>query len=322
VNELERFDWSVAIFAAREAPDTLIGVLNAVLAEVNGRRAAIDFLINGNEALAREMARQVVAKNTRGVTVRIWDISLRDKSYAWNEYVHRIWPPARSTLFLDGYVRVVEGSLVAMEGQLGESSQLLCVSAAPTQSRSADKWRAQLAATGGVVGGMHALPARTMERLRRDEIRLPLGIYRGDSLLAAIFSFDFDPTHGRWDPSRAGICWPAGFQIGVASAISVRDLRTHFSRAVRQGRGAFENKAYRHHLAIERRAPSTLPFDDKALVCGWVRQFPFAALRMAVTNPMRLLGLWEVYRQPDWTRLARDARTELVSAASPHVPPR
>jgi hypothetical protein len=300
----DRFDWAVAITSARESPATLASVIDAAIVALEGRRGIIDVLVNGNPFLSDVTIQFVRSKERAGLPdIRIWEIPVTDKSHAWNEYLYRVWPGARFTLFLDGYVRTIPGSLAHMEASLAASPELLCVSAPPTRSRSAEKWRANLARGGGVVGGMYALPARTIEELRNRAVRLPLGLYRGDSLLSAVFSFNFDPAGQPWNPSLCRMCWDAGFEIDFVPNLRIKDAVSQWRRLLRQARGDFENRAYRQHMAIEGKSPSTLPGTDKALVYGWLRAHPAQALRLVLSNPLRLIALHQIHRQPDWKKI-------------------
>src|SRR4051794_36225480 len=87
-------DWSLCVFTARESLATLCDCLRAACAAIADHDAAIDVLVNGNEALALGAATFASTLGERD-RVRVWRIELQDKAHAWNEYVHRIWRPGR-----------------------------------------------------------------------------------------------------------------------------------------------------------------------------------------------------------------------------------
>jgi hypothetical protein len=49
----------------------------------------------------------------RNGSLRIWSITVGDKAFAWNEYLHRIWPASAMTFFIDGYAEVRSDAFMA-----------------------------------------------------------------------------------------------------------------------------------------------------------------------------------------------------------------
>lgn len=174
-------NWSVAIFAARETAETLSRCIRAALAACSGHRPVIDVLVNGNRELAQAIADggwgKLAVPDGR---VRIWSIAAGDKAHVWNEYLRRIWPVGRTALFIDGYARMRADALAPLEERLER----------PGAWRGNDK--SQMLKTGGPYGNMHAISAQDMAMLRTSGFRLPVGFYRGDSLIGAVLAFGLE----------------------------------------------------------------------------------------------------------------------------------
>jgi len=287
-------DWSVAIIAAREDVVTVSSVIDAAVAAVGRRPAVMDLMINGNRDLSQSMASYIRSKaglDTASLTIRVWDLPLRDKAHAWNEYVHKIWPGSELAFFIDGNVTVMPDAFMLMEAGMKAAPGALAVNAMPSTQSSAH----------GFGGNLHALSGVAMAELRRRAIRMPLGIYRGDGLLGAILSFRFDPAQTRWDATSITVVHGTTWKFRVGPRSRIAELRIGFNRLKRQARGNYESRAFRDHLAVRRNSPQSLPETVRELVVTWVRNHPVEAAGLALRHPLSLAALRDVWRRQDWS---------------------
>ncbi len=255
---MDRPDRSVAIFTSRESPALLARTLDAVIAACAARRTTIDVLVDGNDATARALAEGPVVPPD-GITVRLWRLEWRDKACAWNRWVHELSPDAATAFFVDGYVRPAPDAFAALERALAADPHARAATGVPTVGPSAARQRRTLVADGGLHGNLYALRGEALARLKRAGFRLPLGLYRNDSLIGAVMAFAGDPARHDWDPRRIAVVADATWDNDVAPLFAVGRLRAYRMRRRRQAQGALENAAVRDHLAIRKRAPETLP---------------------------------------------------------------
>jgi hypothetical protein len=294
--------WSVAIFAARESAETLSQCIRAALGASKGRDAAIDVLINGN----RELALAIANRDWPGVAggdgqVRTWSIAAGDKAHAWNEYLHRIWQAGTTAFFIDGYAQVKPDALQALCERLAADEAALGATGVPTCGRSAPRLREQMLKTGGFHGNLHTIRAEAMASLRSSGFRLPLGLYRTDSLIGAVLMFGLDPANNKWDPRRVAVAPDASWHVDGMSDITWNNVRTQAKRVLRQAQGELENRAAREHLAVKRRAPAAMPRTARQLVNDWMEEHPRQARSLFFKRPLCLHAARKLKAERDWS---------------------
>lgn len=295
--------WALAIIAARETPATLANCIESAIAACAGRPTLIDVLVNGNAALAETMRQRAWTARVpnAAVEIRIWSIALGDKAHVWNEYVHKIWPEGRSAFFLDGYVEPERASFEALHARLDKDSGVLAATGVPSCGRSAAALRESMIKNGGLHGNMHVIRAEVMAELRRDQFRLPLGLYRTDSLIGAFLMYGLDPTKNRWDTNRVAVEPSATWQVREIANLTLKNLVGQFKRRLRQAQGDLENRATREHMSIQRRAPQDLARTTHELVLHWAAEKPAELRSMVLQRPARLYAMRKLRQPRDWT---------------------
>lgn len=300
---ISSLEWAVAIIAAREAPSTLVNCIRAAIRACGSRPAVIDVLVNGNPGLAdtvRQRAWDADLQNT-AVEIRIWSIALGDKAHAWNEYVHRIWPEGRHAFFLDGYAEPEPTSFEALCARFDENGDVLGATGVPSCGRSAQALREGFIKNGGLHGNMHAIRAEAMTKLRHDQCRLPLGLYRTDSLIGAFLMYRLDPANNKWDTKRIAVEPNATWRVADIARLDLKNLVDQFKRRLRQAQGDLENRATREHLAIKRLAPNTLAPTTHELVMHWADEKPHDLRAMLLRRPARLYAMRKLRQPRDWS---------------------
>lgn len=264
--------WSVAIIAARESIATLEEVVRAVIVASTGHAVRIDVLVNGNRDLADGLARRFELTPIAGggeLTLIVWAIKVGDKAQTWNTYVHRVYQGAEVTFFIDGYAHPRADALEELATALRDDGEALAATGVPTYGRSAGKQWKDMQRLGGIHGNLFAVTNRTMAEFRRRGFRLPMGLYRTDSLIGAAINFRFDPANNDWNPALIRVQPSATWYFEALKWWRFGDIKTHFKRVKRQAQGHLENLAVRDHLAQRRQAPESLPKTARELVLQW-----------------------------------------------------
>lgn len=293
--------WSVAIIACRETLPTLTRCVQAAQSAVGQRQALIDVLINGNKPLAHETAAAAAAWQTSNCRVRIWMIEQGDKAHAWNEYLHQIWIPGTIAFFLDAYAEAQPNSFPKLAAALSNTPDTLAATAVPTAGRSAAWLREKMLRKGGFHGNMHVLGAHTMTRLRASGFRLPLGLYRTDSLINSVMNFNFDPAQYKWDTKRVAVVGAASWDVQDIAKLTVANVIGQFKRKLRQSRGVLENLAVREHMAIQRRSPESLPPTAHELVSTWLHCHAAEARTLFIRSPLTYYASRQFKTPRDWS---------------------
>lgn len=327
--------WAVAIFAARESAATLADVVCAVLAACAGHSARIDVLVNGNPDLARELAQQFTQQPFNvgaEALVCIWFFELGDKAQTWNAYVHHLYRGAERTFFIDGYAKPASNALNELALALDKDDHALAATGVPSCGRSAASLLKTMRHSGGIHGNLFTLTRRTMDEIRQRRFRLPMGLYRTDSLIGAVINFGFNPASNDWDPSRIRVQPTATWQFKPLQWWRPGDLNTHLKRKRRQAQGDLENLAVRDHLACRRQAPEILPKTVSELVLQWWHGENKPKWYQILRHPEWLLASQRFRKVRDWSDAdlppimvyrnrgaQNDGNTELTSGFVPRI---
>jgi hypothetical protein len=308
--------WAVAIFAARESIETLTACVRSAHTACGSKVAAIDVLVNGNAPLAEQAARiRLKGFDARNVIVRVWSIPVGDKAHAWNEYIHHIWESGQVTYFIDGYAEVRSDALSLLDEGLRSAPDSLGATGVPTSGRSANALRGKLLAEGGIHGNLYAIRGDVISALRQRVFRMPLGLYRTDSLIGAVLMFRLNPVQYDWDTKRVYVHPKATWHVRSSSWWTPKDLISQYRRKLRQAQGVLENRAFRDHLAVKRFSPETLPRSIDELVSRWIADHPRQAKRVFLTQPLTAYAARKLRKPRDWSGSA--SKSTLLSTIVP-----
>jgi hypothetical protein len=294
---------SVAIIASREDVATLSNCIASVIRACKGNAVVIDVLVNGNPQLAHDTVQTRLVCPER-CHLRIWSIQQGDKAHAWNEYVHRIWPRQGDAIFLDGYVEVCADAFDALDTALASAPEALGATGVPTSGRSAAQLRAQMLREGGFHGNLNVLRADVIHRLRTSGFRLPLGLYRTDSLTGALLMFGLDPATHTWDKQRIAVVPGAAWNVRALGHLSYKNIISQWKRILRQAQGELENRAVREHLAVKRLPPNLLAPTSQELVNGWITAQAAQARQLFRKRPLCAYAAWRLRPVRDWSAAA------------------
>ena len=290
--------WAVAIFASREDLATLSECVAALITacRFSSKSAVIDLVINGNPALGRT-ASETLTSTYDDIQVNVHSIAFGDKANAWNEYVHAFWPGADTTFFVDGYVRVQPNAFGLLDAAIASGPTFLGATGVPSVGRSADSLRRQMIAGGGMHGNMHAISNTAMVTYRDNAVKLPVGLYRTDSLIGAIMMFRFDPGQFKWDTSVVKVQPDATWGLINQPRFGPALIKSYWKRKLRQSQGQLENLAVHEHFAIRRQTPQSLPPTARQLVLEWVARHPSKVRKLAVKNFLILHAMYKLKNQ-------------------------
>lgn len=311
-------EWAVAIFAARETPGMVRQAVAAVIAAAR-LPTVIDVLVNGNEALAEQLEEDLASAAPAGglVEIRLWLIRYGDKAHTWNQYVHTIWPDARCTFFIDGYVRVLPDALAKLDDGMTGATGALAASGVPSSGRTAARLRSDMLRDGGLHGNLYALAKAAMVHVRQASFKLPVGIYRTDSALGSALGFGFEPARHAWSPREfIHVEAHASWLTDEKQWWRYSDLSGQLKRKLRQAQGTLENLAVRQWLAIEQRLPEHLPSNVVELVLSWAAAHPADARQALRRNPLAYLALRKLREPRDWGGVAVMPRLCLACGGS------
>jgi len=259
--------WSAAVFGRNEAP-AIAGCLHA-LGRAGGGDLHVTVLLNGSTDGSAEIAG--AALQASGLRGRVYAIPLGCKANAFNQFVHRLRPPAETYFCVDAYVEVAPEALRRLAHRLEGSPEANAAAAVPTAGRSAARLRQQMLMHSGLHGSLFALRGGFVERIAALGLSLPAGFYRGDGLLGSFALHDLDAVKGGWRVERR------------------RDIGRQFNRRVQQARGRLQWAALRH--AIYPAGYGALPDDADRLTLDWIAAAPAERAPKPWRDPFAMLAL-------------------------------
>jgi hypothetical protein len=293
----------IAIFAARELPNTLFSTIAKALAAAPNN-TIIDVLVNGNPSLARLTAEHVKSIELQGNApcIRVWSLVVGDKAHAWNQHIHQIWNGCGPVFYIDGYVRLQPDAVHLLSKCMFQHPNTLAGTGVPSTGNDAPRLRAIMMRDGGFHGNFCCITKEALTEFKSRQIRLPLGLYRTDSTIGSILSFGLDPAKNSWDIRRHIAIEPrATWQTDPKLWWRLGDLKASLKRTLRQAQGQLENQAIRNHLAIRKLAPEDLPLSVSKLVLDWESCNPNEAALVLKGNPLARYALAKLRTPIDWS---------------------
>lgn len=297
-------NWSVAIFTSRENVAILSATINAALVACTcAEQVTVDVVVNGNRELAEQavlLANECPATGAK-LRLRIWYVALGDKSHAWNEYVHHIWPESDLAFFVDGYTQVFPDALSLIAAAMKSAPQAMAGTGVPTMGLSARSAASRMRREPGIYGNLYAVRGDVMKILRSKGFHLLLGMYRTDSLLNASICFGLNPARFQWDSSRVVVEWRASWSFRPLRFWRLADIRSYIKRIMRQAQGVIITEAVKQHLAVERRPPEMLPKTVTELVQQWLASRSRGADFLLRFHPLYRIALRRLLEPRDWS---------------------
>lgn len=297
------FHWAVAIFASRESADTLVRSVQAAVIACGTAHSNVDILVNGNTALAEQMHDLLGALGKVPVTcrIRLWSILFGDKAHAWNQFMHQISCESELTFFVDGYVQVRPDSFSSIAAGLKMNPNAIAATGVPTVGRTATALRQQMIEGGGLHGNLYAVRSSTMEMLKNRKVTLPLGLYRNDGLLGAMFNYNLNPAEYDWNPKRILVQPESSWDLQEQQKTLLKTAKGKFDRLLRQNQGILENLAVREHFSLNKLRPERLPLRNDMLINSWVARHAKHANFIFLRHPLTRYAFHRLQKPRDWT---------------------
>ena len=159
----------------------------------------VHVVVNGSRDRTAAIVREMAEGDGRIV---LHELSVGDKSNAWDHYVHELADPARHHAFVDGDVRPEPGAIARLAAGLRAHPGALAASALPVGGRTSGPWAERILVEAGLPGNLYMLRDATVRRMREEGFRLPIGLIGDDTLLRFMLLRDLD---GRGTPDKARI---------------------------------------------------------------------------------------------------------------------
>lgn len=224
--------FSVAVFAHNEEQN-IAATLRSILVAGEGESFEIVVLANGCRDNTVAVAQAHASQNTN---IHLVEIELADKSNAWNYYVHQVsarYPfcEAGIHVFVDGDVQLKSTSFKAFSTTLLNCPFTNAVGALPTSGRDREAWSQRMVANGTLAGGLYALSADFLQRIRQHKVFIPRGLIGEDWAVSLFAKSNLSPLNvATHSDSSIVFALDAGFSFRSLSLWRLRDYKTYMRR--------------------------------------------------------------------------------------------
>lgn len=261
---------NIAILSSRESLDVLVSTVQSAVKAVP-MNSIVDVVINGNNENAKYIVQALnVLDGYESIKIFIWFISKADKENAWNTHIHQIWRSNdQFAIYIDGYVKVDSVSIDAICNAMSKQGAL-GGTGLPSIGRSAKAQRDEMVKNGGFHGNFCGLTQRAMEIIRANGIRIPIGMYRVDSVMGAYLSFGLDNINNEWRPKEyIKIASDATWQVEKKHWYKIKDIVAAIKRKKRQAKGGIENLAIKYYLVNMGIPIQDIPVSIEQIISRW-----------------------------------------------------
>lgn len=273
---------AVCVFAHNEAPR--IGrCLQSLAAALQGRRATpVMVIANG---CTDDTAARAAAFSAPELDLRVVELTVGDKSNAWNHFAYELAPADTPALFLDGDVWIGVDTVRALVGRLTAEPDVHLVAAVPASGRNLETYRRQQAEQRSLWGNCYLAAAPFLEGIRQRRLKLPVGYIGDDGLLETMAKTDYLVTPWRVRNEAVAVEERAQFFF---DSMQPGDVRKYVRRRIRYSLRAWQRLLL--YRRLRERGGDALPpqvevmYDQSVLALtpplspNWV--FDYCALRM------------------------------------------
>lgn len=315
---LEKTNLAVVIFASREKKSVLEKTLFEAVTATRYFSdqvgiSVIDILINGNQDLVNDFSKTLFnfQNITKKIVIRLWSISFSDKAHAWNQYIKNIWSGEDIVFFMDGYVRLKNNAISLLGTGMVENADVLAGTGVPSLGRTVSKIAKTMKKNGGFHGNFCCIKGHVMSEIKSRSIKIPLGLYRVDSIMGAFIAFGLDNINNKWDHKRILVHEDATWSNDAKKWWVWKDVKAKYNQKLRQTRGIAENQAVKFFLTKEKRPVEKLPDTVEFLINNWMELNSIESkkifrkhlfLRYAINKTLPKISLYNELETPELIR--------------------
>ncbi|WP_445426543.1 glycosyltransferase family A protein [Alishewanella sp. HL-SH06] len=226
---MQNLSFAVAVFA-HNSSNTIRQCLISIFNALPEKHAGVFVIANGCTDDTEHIVKQLQKEHEN---LHLANLNLADKANAWNYYVHNLAPNAALHCFVDGDVQVQTKALHALAITLQNTPKLNAIAGVPIMGRDQQGWTQRMIKFGRVSGGLYALSAHFIARLRQQKTHLPIG-FIGEDFLVSLLAKNQLEQSGLFTPSPLlYVETAAGFSFNSLSVLNIKDYWAYFRRLLR-----------------------------------------------------------------------------------------
>ena len=234
--------WPVMVLAYNEE-EGIEAAIDSIFQSEPQQALEIYVMANGCTDRTEELVR---AYSRRRPAVQLVSIKLGDKCNAWNVFIHetaaKVCPGRETYFFTCGDVRIVPGSLNALQRALWQDSYANGAAAPPGSGRNVERDREAQMREHALVAGLYALRGDFVRRMQALKVRIPLNFEGDDALIGTLLQWDLAPADRPMDMNRIAAVRDSAWVFDSLTLTRLTDWQFYWKRAIRYARRYYEFK--------------------------------------------------------------------------------
>ncbi len=219
---------AVVIFAHNEAANIGHAITSVLESKNSTVDVSVTVMTNGCMDDTARIVNRLAKNDTR---VRMVELGLADKCNAWNVYVHQVSSDVDIHFFMDGDVRCSPDAIPLMANRLADDTDANAIAGLPMSGRNQKKYREYVSSRGWLFGNLYAVRRAHFDRIRRGNIRLPIGCRGNDHLITRIMHSDLQAPWAEL-PQRVIYHPAAGYEFSPLMPHRMIDVQIYYRRLV------------------------------------------------------------------------------------------
>jgi glycosyltransferase involved in cell wall biosynthesis len=220
--------YSIAFFFDHNIAHMIEACIDSV--QANALDAEVYVLANGCVDATEKIVNKLQQKYSN---LHLVNITIADKSNAWNHYVQHVAHNEECHIFIDGDITVQPDSLSNLANTMAKNPTLNAVGGVPVVGRDKIGWTNRMMQYGRISGGLYALSSPFIQELKEQTLLLSIGFIGEDFLVSALAKKRMDHQGFYGTSLNLTIDSTAGFSFRQLSRKRIKDYILYFRRLVR-----------------------------------------------------------------------------------------
>jgi glycosyltransferase involved in cell wall biosynthesis len=277
-------NYSVVTFAYNEE-DTIGATIRSIIENSDHRLAQITIVANGCTDRTYEVALATLQEFASCRYV-VKNLAYGDKCNAWNFYVHQLLPDTDVHFFVDSDVTFTyKAFAVLFDGLI--ATDKLAIAGLPLTGRNIDFYTELTLKYACLYGGLYGLRHEFLNKLRSQNIKLPIGLSWIDAQLTKMINHNLEPAKD--DYQGRVTCIPGvGYEFDSLKPWKLADIRLYINRLVRYKSGQLQ-EVYLDELPFTEWPEDMQTINEKILAkgLGWAELGKLILLKSRIIQRLR-----------------------------------
>jgi glycosyltransferase involved in cell wall biosynthesis len=196
----------------------------------NSIDADIYIIANGCSDATEQIVKDLQADHSN---LHLVSLPIADKASAWNYYIYNIATTAALHFFIDGDINIEKDALSNIIDTFKLNPEANIVGGVPIVGRDKDGWIQRMKYYGRVSGGLYALQNQFIEKIKTQNVKLPIGFVGDDFLVSGLAKNMLDFRGFSSASPRLIIDSSAGFSFQQISYLRMSDYFLYLRRLIR-----------------------------------------------------------------------------------------